>query len=685
MITSNITIDANGSTLQWSGQSRSRLFAVGSTGHLTIRNAYITGFTTKGGNGADGGGGGMGAGGAIYVVSGGSLTVDSSTLASNSAAGGNGSTLNESAGGGGGGLSGNGSTPFANTEDTGGGGGGGSRGDGGPGFISGPSGDGGNGGGTVTGGHTGGGTGGGQDLVPTCNVSGAFSAQDGHDGGPGGGGGGGESTNPLAGCLGGGNGGRGGYGGGGGGGGDIAGSGGDGGFGGGGGAASSSASLRASGGNGNFGGGGGASSGGSISGGPGHGGAFGGNADSSHGGGGAALGGAIFNDGGSVTIINSTLANNVVVRGVGGGGLADNGADAGGAIFSRNGILEVVNSTISGNQGTGSGAGIVVVGDGGTASFTLNNTIIYANGSQECFVRGSVAMAGVGNLIGGNGNGGPLFVPCPNPVTGADPQLGPLQLNFPGNTPTMAIPKGSSAWNTADGSTSFATDQRGLPRPSMGGFDIGAFELCIERFGPTDRVCQFPPEIALTEPLTILASPAQGGTTSPAAGTYDELENSVLVLNATPNPGYSFLSWAGNIAEDSVNASNTVVMNMPQTVIANFVLGNTVLGGNILTKSGPQNARIWPINIANTGAVASHNAQIRTFTLTQTFGAACTPILLTVLPALAGDLAPGNSATVNLTLNFAGCAATARFTAQATFSANGGGVTGSMTRTNQFQ
>jgi len=292
-------------------------------------------------------------------------------------------------------------------------------------------------------------------------------------------------------------------------------------------------------------------------------------------------------------------------------------------------------------------------------------------------------MAGVGNLIGGNGNGGPLFVPCPNPVTGADPQLGPLQLNFPGNTPTMAIPQGSSAQNIADAAASLATDQRGEPRPSLGGFDIGAFEVCTERFGPSIQVCRPPPQIATTETLTILAAPAGAGTTNPASGDY--FENSVVLINATPKPGYSFLSWAGNVASDSVNAANSVVMNGPQTVTANFVLGNTVLGGNISTKSGPQNARIWPINLTNAGSVASHSAQISAFTLTQTFGAACTPVLATALPVVAGDLAPGLSTTINLTFNFTGCAATARFTAQATFSANGGGVKGSMTRTNQFQ
>ena len=65
IITSNITILAHGATLQRTGSANFRLFAVGSTGHLTIRRAYIRGFRAQGGNGGRGGGGGMGAGGSI--------------------------------------------------------------------------------------------------------------------------------------------------------------------------------------------------------------------------------------------------------------------------------------------------------------------------------------------------------------------------------------------------------------------------------------------------------------------------------------------------------------------------------------------------------------------------------------------------------------------------------------------
>jgi hypothetical protein len=74
IIFSKITIEAFGARLQWLGSGNARLFAVGpacinitvlpkqvcGTGSLTIRNAYIKGFATRGGDGRLGGGGGLG-------------------------------------------------------------------------------------------------------------------------------------------------------------------------------------------------------------------------------------------------------------------------------------------------------------------------------------------------------------------------------------------------------------------------------------------------------------------------------------------------------------------------------------------------------------------------------------------------------------------------------------------------
>jgi hypothetical protein len=610
IIFKNITIAGNGATLQWVGAGNSRLFAVGSvsisdpgvtasgTGGLTLQNVYIKGFHVKGGDGGNGGGGGgLGAGGAIYVQS--SLIVENSTFDSNGAVGGNGNGVASSGlgTGGGGGLSGNGGSGRSDSA----GGGGGSRGNGGNGggCSSGciESGGGGGGGGTVFAGGDGtttGSSGIGGAGAYLCGGSGGDAGNNGHDGncqGGGGGGGGGidfSHCGMFQGCSG--NGGNGGYGGGGGGGAD-AGNGGNGGFGGGGGAAESGYQIFGySGGNGGFGGGGGAAYPCPLS--PvlpcsshaGNGGIFGGSADpfNPDGGGGGALGGAIFNDGGSVVVQNSTFYGNYVTRGVAGGASADNGADAGGAIFSLNGTLSVLNSTVSGNQGTGSGGGIVFYTldfcSGGACLgssnvFTLDNTIIANNGAQECRVLGqadnlvTVKVLGAGNLILQNDSN----APCPMVVASADPQLGPLQYNVPGLTPTMAFPSTSPAFNAADPGTSLLTDQRGVDRPQAGGFDIGAFELCVHN-SPVAQDCVAltnapPPQ---TAPLTVQSSSTVGGTISPVAGMYSVPVNSVIVLTATPSTGYCFLNWTGNVTVPT-SASTTVVISQAQSVTANFV------------------------------------------------------------------------------------------------------------------
>ena len=402
IIFSTMTIEGNGATLQWTGGSTNvRLFAVGpasirinqaplnttdsGTGGLTLRNVYIKGFHIKGGDGARGGGGGMGAGAAIYLQYG-SLIVENSTFDSNQAVGGNGS---EGSNGGGGGIWGNGGS--TSSEGVAGGGGGGSKGNGGkPQSVNDPACGlngrvclaGGGGGGTVFSGGNGANVIGGSSGY-LCGGNGADAREnrsdDGHSGAcPGGGGGGGaENSGGLVG--GDGNGGNGNYGGGGGGG---AGDGGNGGFGGGGGAGSGGSS----GGIGGFGGGGGAGS-------SANGGQFGGHGDEINGGGGAGLGGAIFNDSGSVTIHNSTFYNNSATQGLastvvcnsGCGSPASNGDGVGGAVFSHNGSLKLVDVTISGNHGTVSGGGVVVYSDS-SAIFTLQDTIIANNGANECFL-----------------------------------------------------------------------------------------------------------------------------------------------------------------------------------------------------------------------------------------------------------------------------------------------------------
>jgi hypothetical protein len=124
--------------------------------------------------------------------------------------------------------------------------------------------------------------------------------------------------------------------------------------------------------------------------------------------GGAALGGAIFNHGGNVTILNSTFTGNFLDAGKGGRGRLDGipgapGTDAGGAIFSVAGSLTVIHSTLSGNESTGEGAGIAVYKPttGEATSLNLRNTIIADRfpPTRERFLRNGPLAFGSGNLI----------------------------------------------------------------------------------------------------------------------------------------------------------------------------------------------------------------------------------------------------------------------------------------------
>jgi hypothetical protein len=583
MITSTITIEANGAILQWNVSAHARAFLVANGGNLTLHNALIRGFSAKGGNGTGGGGGGLGAGGAIYVADGGALTIENCTFENNVATGGNGGDnsalggISINGGGGGGGMGGNGGSSGDVFEGLsfGGGGGGGARGNGGN--------TGGSGGGTVVL----------KDMNHTSylNCGGRPSGIDlltdnGGDGGCPGGGGAGGGLNDTAFTTD--NGGNGNHGGGGGGGGGNGGRGGNGGFGGGGGGSNNEFIFNfvadaPHGGNGGFGAGGG--SGGT---GGGSAGLFGGLGSNDFGGGGGALGGAIFNTGGTLVVRNSTFFNNSVVRGNSGGAPADNGADAGGAIFSFNGRVTIQNSTISGNQSTGSAAGVEAVETDGTLDtvFILDNTIIFNNGTADASGNpvGTAAecsgfaktLSGAGNLIQNN-------LGCPGVVTTGDPLLGTLQLSR-GFTPTMSIGPSSAAFNTADAGTSLSVDQRGIPRPSDGGFDIGAFEFCDFA---RDINCNIV-GVAQTEPLTILVTPSGAGTTTPGAGTDLEIQNTVTVVTATANPGFQFSTWQGNVAAPS-SAATTVIMNQAQTITAVFVAcgcAADVSGITTVTRSG---------------------------------------------------------------------------------------------------
>ena len=108
------------------------------------------------------------------------------------------------------------------------------------------------------------------------------------------------------------------------------------------------------------------------------------------------------------------------------------------------------------------------------------------------------------------------------------------------------------------------------------------------------------------------------------------------------------------------------------------------LTASIGTKSGTANSRLWPITLSNSGTGTAFNPQIAGLTLTQTYGAACTPVVLVGPPFSFSTLTPGGSATTGAVIDFGSCSNIARFSAKISFSADGG-VSGSSTFNNQYR
>ncbi|MEE4312312.1 MAG: malectin domain-containing carbohydrate-binding protein [candidate division KSB1 bacterium] len=69
--------------------------------------------------------------------------------------------------------------------------------------------------------------------------------------------------------------------------------------------------------------------------------------------------------------------------------------------------------------------------------------------------------------------------------------------------------------------------------------------------------------------LTIQVDPGAGGTTVPSAGFHTYGHGSIVNVTATPEAGYVFLGWTGDVA-DPANPSTQVTMDDDKVITANF-------------------------------------------------------------------------------------------------------------------
>jgi hypothetical protein len=73
---------------------------------------------------------------------------------------------------------------------------------------------------------------------------------------------------------------------------------------------------------------------------------------------------------------------------------------------------------------------------------------------------------------------------------------------------------------------------------------------------------------AATYQLMTAANPTNGGVVTPPSGPFTA--NSIVPLTATPNAGFVFANWTGNVANPN-SATTTITMNSAQNVTAKFV------------------------------------------------------------------------------------------------------------------
>ena len=277
------------------------------------------------------------------------------------------------------------------------------------------------------------------------------------------------------------------------------------------------------------------------------------------------FGGGVFNDGGTLTISNSTFSGNSAVFGGGiknsnGSTLAvsnstfsGNNADLSGGGIDNAGTATVSNSTFSGNSTDFEGGSIYNSSD----NLTLKNSIV-ANSPSGGDCGGTLPITDSGyNLV----EDGTCGVSAANNSLSGDPGLGPLAPNG-GPTETHALLEGSTAIDKGNNAFALDTegnvlefDQRGegFPRIVGGTVDIGAFEL--------------QPALSIND---VSVTEGNSGTTSNATFTVSLSEPSTKAVTVnfstdggTATAGSDYLPLAGTItfAPDETSKTVSVAVN----------------------------------------------------------------------------------------------------------------------------
>jgi hypothetical protein len=84
----------------------------------------------------------------------------------------------------------------------------------------------------------------------------------------------------------------------------------------------------------------------------------------------------------------------------------------------------------------------------------------------------------------------------------------------------------------------------------------------------------------------------------------------------------------------------------------------------VVSRTGPQNARVWTIEATNPSSASADATQINGFSLFQVGGRRCTPVVTppSSFPVLLGDIGPTSTASAAFTIDSSRCPREADFT-----------------------
>ncbi len=138
--------------------------------------------------------------------------------------------------------------------------------------------------------------------------------------------------------------------------------------------------------------------------------------------------------------------------------------------------------------------------------------------------------------------------------------------------------------------------------------------------------------------LNINVSPAGGGTTVPAVGSYEYPLGSLVTLTATPAAGFEFQEWIGGVA-DPTSPTTTIQINGDKNVTAVF------------REKAPTTFQLTLLVNPTSGGTTVPAAGVHTFNAGQTVTLTAVPAANYHFVSWSGDVADPNAATTTVTMN----------------------------------